>query len=114
MGNPIKKVTLKALEAVRIRVDGEKQDFEAGDLIEVTETISGYYLKNGFGFEKDELKPVIEKEVEEEIEEDETIEEDEEELEKETTEIDNIEDITTRKEEQAEKAKTEAKKAKAK
>jgi acid stress-induced BolA-like protein IbaG/YrbA len=48
MGNPIKKVTLKALEAVRIRVDGEKQNFEAGDLIEVAENVSGYYLRNGF------------------------------------------------------------------
>ena len=118
MGNPIKKVTLKALEAVRIRVDGEKQDFEAGDLIEVTETISGYYLKNGFGFEKDELKPVIEKAVEEEIEaEEETNEEsesEETELEKETTEITDEKDIEATKEEQAEIAKAETKKAKAK
>lgn len=101
MGNPIKKVTLKALESVRIRVDGEKQNFEAGDLIEVAENVSGYYLRNGFWFEKDELKPVIEKEIEEE-------------LEKETTEITDPDNIETEKKEQAEKAKAEAKKAKAK
>lgn len=117
MGNPIKKVTLKALEAVRIRVDGEKQNFEAGDLIEVAENVSGYYLRNGFWFEKDELKPVIEKEIEEELEkEDETTDEVEEEseLEKETTEITDPDNIEIEKEEQAEKAKAETKKAKTK
>jgi hypothetical protein len=114
MGNPIKKVTLKALEAVRIRVNGEKVNLEAGDLIEVDESLSSYYLKNGFGFEADELKPVIEKEIEEEektVEEEET---EEEETEKETTEITDIKDIDNRKEAQAEKAKAETKKAKAK
>jgi hypothetical protein len=109
MGNPIKKVTLKALEAVRIRVNGEKVNLEAGDLIEVDESLSSYYLKNGFGFEADELKPVIEKEIEEE---EKTVEE--EETEKETTEITDIKDIDNRKEAQAEKAKAETKKAKAK
>lgn len=118
MGNPIKKVTLKALEAVRIRVDGEKQNFEAGDLIEVSETYAGYYLKNGFGYEKDELLPVVEKKFEEETETKEEAtdesEEEAEDLEKETTEITDPDNIEIEKEEQAEKAKAETKKAKTK
>ena len=60
MGNPIKTVKLKALEAVRIRVDGEKQNFETGDIILVAENLSGYYLKNGFGFEKEVLEHIYE------------------------------------------------------
>lgn len=93
MGNPIKKVSLVALEAVRIRVDGEKQNFETGDIILVAENLSGYYLKNGFGFEKEILEPVNKKE---------------------TTEIKDEKTIEAKKEEQAEIAKAETKKAKAK
>lgn len=93
MGNPINKVSLVALEAVRIRVDGEKQNFETGDIILVAENLSGYYLKNGFGFEKEILEPVNKKE---------------------TTEIKDEKTIEAKKEEQAEIAKAETKKAKAK
>lgn len=93
MGNPINKVSLVALEAVRIRVDGEKQNFETGDIILVAENLSGYYLKNGFGFEKEILEPVNKKE---------------------TTEIKDEKTIEAKKEEQAKIAKAETKKAKAK
>lgn len=93
MGNPINKVSLVALEAVRIRVDGEKQNFETGDIILVAENLSGYYLKNGFGFEKEILEPINKKE---------------------TTEIKDEKTIEAKKEEQAEIAKAETKKAKAK
>lgn len=93
MGNPINKVSLVALEAVRIRVDGEKQNFETGDIILVAENLSGYYLKNGFGFEKEILEPINKKE---------------------TTEIKDEKTIEAKKEEQAEIAKAETKKSKGK
>ena len=90
MWKEIEKITLKALIDVRIRFEGEKQDFRAGDLIEVDNRNMRFYLMNWFGYENDEIVKVEKKGKDK----------------KETTEI--VDDPEAVKKEQAEKAKLKA------
>lgn len=115
MKNDYKKVTLKALEEVRIRVDGEKVDLNAWDLISVNEWIVGYYLRNWFWFENDEiikkkaLKKKSKKETEEEVEQEDKKDILDVNVDMLTTEIDDVNSIDEKNQEQAEKAKEEGK-----
>lgn len=96
MWKEIRKIVLKALVDVRIRVDGEKVNINAGDLIEVDERNLRFYFANWFGYENDEIKKVEKKENKKG---DKKVEK------KETTEI--VDDPEEVKKEQAEKAKAE-------